>query len=138
MILMSIAVAADDKDKLPFKAGPASSYPGFQSLDKITIAAVPFVTKEQAQTAFGKVNPYDHGILPVLVVLENATGTRMINVPFKGNGPALTEVMAGRVSFMFYPAIGIADQVSAGRLKVLAVEQTSHLAEVILPNFVTV
>ena len=75
MILMSIAVAAaDDKDKLPFKAGPASSYPGFQSLDKITIAAVPFVTKEQAQTAFGKVNPYDHGILPVLVVLENATG----------------------------------------------------------------
>jgi len=54
-------------------------------------------------------------------MLENATGTRMINVPFKGNGPALTEVMAGRVSFMFYPAVGIAEQVSAGRLKVLAV-----------------
>jgi tripartite-type tricarboxylate transporter receptor subunit TctC len=45
----------------------------------------------------------------------------MINVPFKGNGPALAEVMAGRVSFMFYPAIGIAEQVAAKRLKVLAV-----------------
>ena len=54
-------------------------------------------------------------------MLENATGTKMINVPFKGNGPALAEVMAGRVSFMFYPAVGIAEQVSAGRLKVLAV-----------------
>jgi tripartite-type tricarboxylate transporter receptor subunit TctC len=29
--------------------------------------------------------------------------------------------MAGRVSFMFYPIVGIADQVSAHRLKVLAV-----------------
>ena len=54
-------------------------------------------------------------------MLENATGTSMINVPFKGNGPALTEVMAGRVTFMFYPAVGIADQVAAKRLKVLAV-----------------
>jgi tripartite-type tricarboxylate transporter receptor subunit TctC len=54
-------------------------------------------------------------------MLENATGTKMINVPFKGNGPALAEVMGGRVSFMFYPAVGIADQVAAKRLKVLAV-----------------
>ncbi|HEX6690010.1 MAG TPA: tripartite tricarboxylate transporter substrate-binding protein, partial [Burkholderiales bacterium] len=52
---------------------------------------------------------------------ENFTGTKMINVPFKGNGPALAEVMAGRVTFMFYPAVGIADQVAQKRLKVLAV-----------------
>src|SRR2546421_8176282 len=48
-------------------------------------------------------------------------GTKMINVPFKGNGPALAEVMAGRVTFMFYPIVGIADQVSAKKLKALAV-----------------
>ena len=36
-------------------------------------------------------------------MLEVMTGTKMINIPFKGNGPALTEVMAGRVTFMFYP-----------------------------------
>ena len=54
-------------------------------------------------------------------MLENATGTKMINVPFKGNGPALAEVMAGRVTFMFYPIVGIADQVSARKLRVLAV-----------------
>jgi tripartite-type tricarboxylate transporter receptor subunit TctC len=54
-------------------------------------------------------------------MLENFTGTKMINVPFKGNGPALAEVMAGRVSFMFYPAVGIAELVAQKRLKVLAV-----------------
>ena len=45
----------------------------------------------------------------------------MTNVPFKGNAPALAEVMAGRVTFMFYPIIGIADHVQGGKLKVLAV-----------------
>jgi len=54
-------------------------------------------------------------------MLENFTGTKMINVPFKGNGPALAEVMAGRVSFMFYPIVGIADQVAGKKIKVLAV-----------------
>ena len=54
-------------------------------------------------------------------MLENATGTKMINVPFKGNGPALAEVMAGRVTFMFYPIVGIADQVAAKKLKVISV-----------------
>jgi tripartite-type tricarboxylate transporter receptor subunit TctC len=54
-------------------------------------------------------------------MLESLTGTKMINVPFKGNGPALAEVMAGRVNFMFYPIIGIANHVRSGKLKVLAV-----------------
>ncbi|HUL93326.1 MAG TPA: tripartite tricarboxylate transporter substrate binding protein [Burkholderiales bacterium] len=59
-------------------------------------------------------------------MLENFTGTKMINVPFKGNGPALAEVMAGRVTFMFYPIIGIADQVAAKKIKVLAVGTPQH------------
>jgi len=54
-------------------------------------------------------------------LVEALTGTKMLHVPFKGNAPALTEVMAGRISFMFYPMVGIAEQVSQKRLKVLAV-----------------
>lgn len=77
-------------------------------------------------------------------MLENVTGTTMINVPFKGNGPALAEVIAGRVTFMFYPIVGIADQVSAKKLKVLAVGTPKHhpdfpgaptMAESGLPGF---
>jgi tripartite-type tricarboxylate transporter receptor subunit TctC len=54
-------------------------------------------------------------------LLETRSGTQMTHVPFRGNAPALAEVMAGRVSFMFYPMIGIADQVAQKRLKVLAI-----------------
>ena len=75
IVLLSIAAtSADDKDKTRFTPGPASSYANHQTMDKITIAAIPYVTEEQAKTAFGKVNPYQHGVLPVLVVMENGTG----------------------------------------------------------------
>src|SRR5579862_1403750 len=75
LILLSIAVAvAADKEKPRFVPGPASSYKGHQTLDKITIAAVPFVDDEQVKSAFGKVDPNRYGVLPVLVVMENGTG----------------------------------------------------------------
>src|SRR5579862_4118864 len=75
IVLLSIAVAtAADKEKPRFAPGPASSYAAHQTLDKITIAAVPFLTDAETATAFGKVNPNKHGILPVLVILENGTG----------------------------------------------------------------
>jgi tripartite-type tricarboxylate transporter receptor subunit TctC len=45
----------------------------------------------------------------------------MTHVPFRGNGPALTEVMAGRVDYMFYPMIGVADLVAQNRLRILSV-----------------
>jgi hypothetical protein len=38
------------------------------------VGAAAYVTAEQASAAFGKVNPYAHGILPILVVIENGTG----------------------------------------------------------------
>ena len=74
IVLLSIAaVAGDDKDKVRFSPGPASSYAGHQTMDKITLAAVPFLNEDQVRTAFGKVNPYKYGVLPVLVILENAS-----------------------------------------------------------------
>ncbi|MDB5903047.1 MAG: Tripartite-type tricarboxylate transporter, receptor component TctC [Betaproteobacteria bacterium] len=54
-------------------------------------------------------------------LLETLTGTKMTHVPFRGNAPALVDVMSGQVTFMFYPMIGIADHVAVKRLKVLAV-----------------
>lgn len=54
---------------------------------------------------------------------------KMLHVPYKGNGPALLEVMAGRVDFMFYPVIGIADNVAAKRLSVLATGTAKRLPQ---------
>jgi hypothetical protein len=74
VILSIAALAGDDKDKARFSPAPAPSYPNHQTLDKITLAAIPYVTEEQAKQAFGKVNPAQHGVTPVLVVLQNDTG----------------------------------------------------------------
>ncbi len=54
-------------------------------------------------------------------LLETTSGARMTHVPFRGNAPALTDVMGGQVTFMFYPMIGVADLVAGKKLKVLAV-----------------
>jgi len=54
---------------------------------------------------------------------------KMLHVPYKGNGPALTEVMAGRLDFMFYPIIGIEQNVAAKRVKILAVGTRSRLPQ---------
>jgi len=75
IVLLSITVAAAaDKDKARFAPGLASSYRGHQTMDKITIAAVPYISDEQTRAAFDKVNPNKYGVLPVLVILENGTG----------------------------------------------------------------
>lgn len=54
-------------------------------------------------------------------MLSTKAGLKMTHIPYKGNGPALQEMLAGRISFMFYPSIGIAQYVDDGKLRVLAV-----------------
>ncbi|HTS30296.1 MAG TPA: hypothetical protein VMH81_30700 [Bryobacteraceae bacterium] len=67
---MSIAAAfAADKDAT-FKAGPAASY-RHQTNDKVTIGVEAYTSADKIKAAFGKLNPYQYGILPVLVVIQN-------------------------------------------------------------------
>ncbi len=54
-------------------------------------------------------------------LLAQRAGAKMTHIPFKGNGPALTEVMSGRVDFMFYPMIGVASHVADKKLRILGV-----------------
>lgn len=73
--VLSIGVSAGaDKDKSRFAPKPASSYPGHQTANGITIAAVPYTREDEVKSAFGKVNPYKYGILPVLLVIQNDSG----------------------------------------------------------------
>jgi len=68
-----VAWADDKKDEARFSPGPASSYSSKQTNENITIAAVPYDTEELAHKAFGKVNPNQHGVLPILVIIQNDT-----------------------------------------------------------------
>src|SRR5579862_9177585 len=65
----ALASAADKEPH--FAPGAAASYPTRQTSDKITIAAVPYVTEEQIRSAFGKLDPNRYGILPLLIVIQN-------------------------------------------------------------------
>ena len=62
-------------------------------------------------------------------LLETLSGTKMTTIPFRGNAPALTDVMAGQVTYMFYPMVGIAEFVSSKRLKALAVGTAKRHAD---------
>lgn len=62
-------------------------------------------------------------------LLATLAKAKMLHVPYKGNGPALLEVMAGRVDFMFYPVIGIAENVAARRVQILAVGTAKRLPQ---------
>ena len=54
-----------------FKPAPASAYPSRQSFSKVTMAAVKYESDEETKPPFGKVNPNEYGVLPVLFVIQN-------------------------------------------------------------------
>ena len=53
-------------------------------------------------------------------MLKAMTGTHAVHVPYRGAAPALTDLLADQIDFMFDPGPGLA-HVRAGKLKLLAV-----------------
>jgi tripartite-type tricarboxylate transporter receptor subunit TctC len=49
------------------------------------------------------------------------TGTKMPHVPYRGGGPAVTDVMGGQVPLLWVSIPAVAQFVKAGRLKAFAV-----------------
>lgn len=77
VVVMAAALACAQADKKKdderFSPGAASSYQTKQTIEGVTVAATPYDTEELAHTAFGKVNPNQYGILPILVIIQNDT-----------------------------------------------------------------
>jgi len=64
------------------------------------------------------------------------TGVNMVHVPYRGNAPALTDLIAGQVQMMFADAPSSIEHVKAGKLRALAVT-TAERSE-FLPEMPTV
>jgi tripartite-type tricarboxylate transporter receptor subunit TctC len=62
-------------------------------------------------------------------LLSTTAGVEMTHIPFKGQQPALTEVMSGRIDFIFYAAAGAREQVAGKRVKALAVTTRRRLEQ---------
>ena len=80
----------------------------------------------------------------VTEMFRNRAGLDMVHVPYKGAGPALTELVAGQVSMLLSNPMGSKALVEAGRLRPLAVSSPKRLvafpdvptlAEAGLPGF---
>lgn len=63
------------------------------------------------------------------------TGTQGLHVPYKGAGPAMTDLLAGQVDVSFQNINNVLQHIRAGKLKVLAV--TSDRRSSMLPNVPT-
>ena len=70
LLAASISAHAADNDKT-FQVGPANSFKQKQTISGVTVAAEAYDTQSQAATAFGKLDPYEYGVLPVLLVIQN-------------------------------------------------------------------
>ncbi|WP_431281423.1 Bug family tripartite tricarboxylate transporter substrate binding protein [Humitalea sp. 24SJ18S-53] len=61
-------------------------------------------------------------------MLKQRTGLDMAMVHYRGNAPAINDLMAGRVDFIFDNGAASLDQARAGRLRALAVTAPQRLA----------
>jgi tripartite-type tricarboxylate transporter receptor subunit TctC len=68
-------------------------------------------------------------------IFQQATGTRMMHIPYKGGGPAMTDLMAGHVNLLFASILEGSGHIKAGKLKALAV--TSARRSPALPDVPT-
>lgn len=65
-----------------------------------------------------------------------ATGAKLTHVPYKGSGPAVTDLIGGQVQLMFSDIPPALPHIKAGKLRALAV--TSQRRQVALPDVHTV
>ena len=69
-------------------------------------------------------------------LFRNMSGANIVHVPYKGSGPAMTDLLAGQVSISFAAISGVLQFVKDGRLRGLAV--TSARRTAIIPEMPTV
>ncbi len=69
-------------------------------------------------------------------LFNTMTGVKMVHVPYKGGGPALTDIISGQMHMMSGPMIGAMPHVTSGRVRALAVMSAKRVKG--LPDVPTV
>ncbi|MGH8808117.1 MAG: Bug family tripartite tricarboxylate transporter substrate binding protein [Noviherbaspirillum sp.] len=68
-------------------------------------------------------------------LLKKITGAPMLHVPYKGNSPAMTDLIGGQITFMFDITGTAMNYISSGKVRALAV--TSSVRNSMLPDLPT-
>jgi tripartite-type tricarboxylate transporter receptor subunit TctC len=70
------------------------------------------------------------------VLFSYLAGIKMVHVPYRGQGPALADLLSGQVQVFFATTPGMTDFIRSGKLRALAV--TTALRAEVLPELPTV
>lgn len=112
------------------------------------VGSIPFVLVTGPTAPFGsvddlvtyaKANPgkltyasSNSGSLVAGALLSQSARVEMVHVPYKSSPQALSDVMAGHVSFLFVDPLASMQQVASGKLKAIGVTSRDQIAQ--LPN----
>jgi tripartite-type tricarboxylate transporter receptor subunit TctC len=69
-------------------------------------------------------------------LFQQMAGIDMLHVPYRGTGPAVTDLLGGRIQVMFAPAVVVTPHIAAGTLRVIGTTGAARSA--LLPDFPTV
>ena len=68
-------------------------------------------------------------------MFEHAAGVQLVHIPYKGTGPALTDLLSGAIHLTFGHPLQLSEHVKAGKLRALAISSEKRLA--VLPDVPT-
>jgi tripartite-type tricarboxylate transporter receptor subunit TctC len=69
-------------------------------------------------------------------LFQRMAGVDMLHVPYRGTGPAVTDLLGGRINVMFSPALVVTPHIAAGTLRVIGTTGSARSA--LFPDFPTV
>ena len=132
MISSSFTTSAAIQAKAPFD--PVKSFAAVAMVGKgpLLLAVAPSLPVKSPEEFFalarsqpGKLNYASSGTGSInhfaTALLNEAAGIRMTHVPYKGMGPAVTDLMAGHVEVLIASAPSMLQQVKAGKVKGIGV-----------------
>jgi tripartite-type tricarboxylate transporter receptor subunit TctC len=90
-----------------------------------------FIThaKSRGELIMGSSGNFSTGRL-VGELFQGITGTRFTHVPYKGGGPAMLDLIGGRIDVMFDQISSATGHIKGGKVRALAVNATNRSAEV--------
>lgn len=68
-------------------------------------------------------------------LFSQTAGVSLTHVPYKGNGPALTDIIGGQVDMMFSSPVAVVQHIKSGQLRAIATTSAARLPE--MPNVPT-
>ena len=106
-LFMSITAAlAADKEQA-FQAPTAANTAHHQTVSQVTIGAETYAAGDKVRAAFGRLVPYDYGVLPVLAVIQNDSHETIrldqMKAEYVGPNSRVTATPPGDVQFARAP-----------------------------------